>query len=175
MLISFKFCWWLCKQQWKGSQMFNQKIRQQFCWSSGAVAIKSDKGRLSQFVVVQFSRDDEVASVEKLKERTWAEAEISPDYLDPSFDPGLSSRPSHLERCWSWIEVHPPVGVGTLCYQISTSGGLDSLDFTIAIGYLGTEVSGPEVTLTLIWTKVLGIHKVSWTDEGGQFCACGAR
>ena len=45
--------------------------------------------------------------------------------------------------------MHPPVGVGTLCYQISTSGGLDSLDFTTAIGYLGTEVSGPEVTLTL--------------------------
>ena len=38
--------------------------------------------------------------------------------------------------------MHPPVGVGTLCYQISTSGGLDSLDFTIAIGYLRTEVSG---------------------------------
>ena len=71
--------------------------------------------------------------------------------------------------------MHPPVGVGTLCYQISTSSGLDSLDFTIAIGYLGTEVSGPEVTLTLIWTKVLGIYKVSWTDEGGQFCACGVR
>ena len=71
--------------------------------------------------------------------------------------------------------MHPPVGVGTLCYQISTSGGLDSLDLTIAIGYLGTEVSVPEVTLTLIWTKVLGIHKVLWTDEGGQFCAFGAR
>ena len=71
--------------------------------------------------------------------------------------------------------MHPPVGVGTLCYQISTSSGLDSLDFTTAIGYLGTEVSGPEVTLTLIWTKLLGIHKVLWTDEGGQFCACGAR
>ena len=71
--------------------------------------------------------------------------------------------------------MHPPVGVGTLCYQISTSGGLDSLDFTLAVGYLGTEVSGPEVTLTLIWTKVLGIYEVLWTDEGGQFCACGAR
>ena len=69
--------------------------------------------------------------------------------------------------------MHPPVGVGTLCYQISTSGGLDSLDFTIAIRFLGTEVSGPEVTL--IWVKVLGIYKVLWTDEGGQFCACGAR
>ena len=62
----------------------------------GAVAIKSDKGRPSQFVVVQFSRDDEVASVEKLKERTWA-AEISPDYLDPSSDPPLSSPPSQME------------------------------------------------------------------------------
>ena len=71
--------------------------------------------------------------------------------------------------------MHPPVGVGTLCYQISTLGGLDSLDFTIAIGSLGTKVSVQEVTLTLIWTKVLCIHKVSWTDEGGQFCACGAR
>ena len=66
--------------------------------------------------------------------------------------------------------MHPPVGVGTLCYQISTSSGLDSLDFTTAIGYLGTEVSGPEV-----WVKVLGIYKVLWTDEGGQFCACGVR
>ena len=61
------------------------------------MAIKSDKGRLSQFVVVQFSRDDEVASVEKLKERTWAEAEISPDYLDPSSDPPLSNQPSQME------------------------------------------------------------------------------
>ena len=48
-------------------------------------------------MVVQFSRDDEVASVEKLKERTWAEAEISPDYLDPSSDPPLSGPPSQME------------------------------------------------------------------------------
>ena len=40
--------------------------------------------------------DDEEASVEKLKERTWA-PEISPDYLDPSSDPPLSSPPSQME------------------------------------------------------------------------------
>ena len=37
-----------------------------------------------------------MASVEKLKERTWG-PEISPDYLDPSSDPPLSSQPSHLK------------------------------------------------------------------------------
>ena len=48
--------------------------------------------------IVQFSRgtDDEVASVEKLKERTWG-PEISPDYLDPSSDPPLSTQPSQME------------------------------------------------------------------------------
>ena len=65
--------------------------------------------------------------------------------------------------------MHPPVGVGTLCYQISTSGGLDSLDFTIAIGYLGTEVSVPEVTLTLIWTKVLISTKYRGQMKGVSF------
>ena len=54
-----------------------------------------------------------MASVEKLKERTWV-PEISPDYLDPSSDPPLSNQPSHLEvlvRNWG--------AVGTVCYQIS--------------------------------------------------------
>ena len=60
---------------------------------------KRNKGRPSSVVVVvQFSRgtDDEVASVEKLKKRTWA-PEISPDYLDPSSDPPLSGPPSQME------------------------------------------------------------------------------